>query len=335
MNLEILQVPDCPNVAVLQDRIADALEAERVTATIVHRVIESLAAAEQFGMTGSPTLLVDGKDPFGEPGLAPAVSCRLYPAEDGNRYDGAPSVTALRAVLRVVRDNDCDATVATLGQWSGLTLPEGTIERAIHGAALRAFAFGGVAPTPDELAAVSGVDMAVVGAVLENLHRTDIIRLDDEGRIASVYPFSATATEHRVRIHGGAEVYAMCAVDALGISAMLGGRPITIDSVDHHTSGAIAIRVDGDAATADPESVVVFLGMQMAEGPLAETCCGHINFFTDYESAETWSAAHPQVTGTVLDLAAATRCGVALFGSLLTREADGTAVSPQPGNEQG
>ena len=29
-------------------------------------------------MTGSPTLLVDGADPFARPGQPPSISCRLY-----------------------------------------------------------------------------------------------------------------------------------------------------------------------------------------------------------------------------------------------------------------
>jgi hypothetical protein len=49
-------------------------------------------------MNGSPTLLIDGVDPFGRPGLRPSLSCRLYPDENGS-LSGAPSVTQLRQVL--------------------------------------------------------------------------------------------------------------------------------------------------------------------------------------------------------------------------------------------
>ncbi|MUM18620.1 alkylmercury lyase [Mycobacterium sp. CBMA271] len=318
MNLEILQVPECPNVAVLQDRIGRALEAEHLTATITHRVIDSLAAAEQHGMTGSPTLLIDGRDPFDEPGLIPAVSCRLYPADSGGHREGAPSEIALRAALRGGRNNECSGTSAVFGAWRGVVRPADPAERAVHAAILRAFAFSGGPPPFDDLERLTGPTDVAVGSVLHNLHQADVIRLDGAGGIDSVYPFSATATAHRVQIDGGAEVYAMCAIDALGISAMLQGRPVTISSVDHRTSAPITVRVHGATATADPESTVVFVGAQAVQGPLAETCCGHLNFFTDVASAETWSAANPQVTGMVLDLVAATQCGVAIFGALLT-----------------
>ena len=49
-------------------------------------------------MRGSPTLLIDGTDPFGGPGQPPSLSCRLYGDEAG-RPGGAPSVRALRQAL--------------------------------------------------------------------------------------------------------------------------------------------------------------------------------------------------------------------------------------------
>lgn len=49
-------------------------------------------------MTGSPTLLIDGTDPFAVPGQAPGLSCRLYRDETG-RLVRAPSVEDLRRAL--------------------------------------------------------------------------------------------------------------------------------------------------------------------------------------------------------------------------------------------
>ncbi|MFF0637564.1 hypothetical protein ACFYTS_34290 [Nocardia sp. NPDC004151] len=73
MKLEILQVPDCPNVAVLEDRIHQALDG--TTVEITHRVVTDQEQAAAGGMTGSPTLLIDGSDPFAVPGATP--SCRV------------------------------------------------------------------------------------------------------------------------------------------------------------------------------------------------------------------------------------------------------------------
>ena len=49
-------------------------------------------------MHGSPTILVDGIDPFAEPGQPASVSCRLYRHGNG-QVDGAPSVSQLRQAI--------------------------------------------------------------------------------------------------------------------------------------------------------------------------------------------------------------------------------------------
>jgi hypothetical protein len=98
MKLHILQVPNCPNVAVLRARLAEALADTIPDAQVTFEVIESVDEAAAAGMTGSPTLLVDGTDPFGEPSGATSMSCRLYRDDDGG-LSGAPSVVALRRVL--------------------------------------------------------------------------------------------------------------------------------------------------------------------------------------------------------------------------------------------
>jgi hypothetical protein len=95
--LTVLAVPDCPNASVLQRRLA-GLVAGRPDVTVTRRDITDLADAVRWGMHGSPTLLIDGRDPFAVPDTAPAVACRLYPGENG-RLDGAPAVSALRLVL--------------------------------------------------------------------------------------------------------------------------------------------------------------------------------------------------------------------------------------------
>jgi len=95
MALEILQVPGCPGADLLAARL-DGLLAGR--AWVTRRVVASQAEAERLGMTGSPTLLADGADPFARPGLLPAVSCRLYRDEHGRQVP-SPSAAQLRAAL--------------------------------------------------------------------------------------------------------------------------------------------------------------------------------------------------------------------------------------------
>jgi hypothetical protein len=98
VKLEILHIADCPGVVLFEQRIAEAIAGVRADVVVTRRVFDSDSAATDAGMTGSPTLLIDGHDPFAEPGLVASLSCRLYRA-DGGGVDRAPSVTALRAAL--------------------------------------------------------------------------------------------------------------------------------------------------------------------------------------------------------------------------------------------
>ena len=95
MTLEILQVPGCPGADLLAARLDGLLPGR---ARVIRRVVTSPAEAERLGMTGSPTLLADGADPFARPGLLPAVSCRLYRDEHGRQVP-SPSAAQLRAAL--------------------------------------------------------------------------------------------------------------------------------------------------------------------------------------------------------------------------------------------
>jgi hypothetical protein len=102
--------------------------------------------------------------------------------------------------------------------------------RVVHKAILHAFASTGRAPDAATLADAvpAGHDL---GVLLRELHDRDVLRLDEGGGIRAAYPFSATPTAHTVVIAGGPTVFAMCAIDALGIADML-GRDVTITSAD-------------------------------------------------------------------------------------------------------
>ena len=97
MQLTVLAVPGCPNAPVLADRLAVALHG-REDLPVSHEVISDEADAASWGMHGSPTLLIDGLDPFAEPGQPPTMSCRLY-RDDSGQAIGAPSVARIRLAI--------------------------------------------------------------------------------------------------------------------------------------------------------------------------------------------------------------------------------------------
>jgi hypothetical protein len=97
MDLTLLAVPDCPNAPVLEERLAAVL-AGRDGVSVSREVISSESEAARWGMHGSPTLLIDGTDPFAGRGQPASMSCRLYRDDDG-RASGAPSVSQLRHAI--------------------------------------------------------------------------------------------------------------------------------------------------------------------------------------------------------------------------------------------
>jgi hypothetical protein len=209
--------------------------------------------------------------------------------------------------------------------------PEAGGLRAVHQQVLLAFAESGHAPARSVLEAAAARYGRTAAGVLADLHAGDFIQLDEADRIRAAYPFSAVPTPHMVRIDSGPRVYAMCAIDALGMAAML-GRAVTIASADTRTGQPITVTVtkSGTAAKWEPASTVVFEGClaPCASGPAlsaAQVSCGHVNFFATSASAAAWAAAHPEVTGEELGQAAALRLGREIFGPLLADAPQETA----------
>jgi hypothetical protein len=97
LELTLLTVPDCPNAATFEERLAAAL-AGRPDVVVRRREIAGEREAAEAGMHGSPTLLIDGVDPFAAPGQAPGLACRLY-RDTAGQAEGAPPVEALRRAL--------------------------------------------------------------------------------------------------------------------------------------------------------------------------------------------------------------------------------------------
>ena len=99
MQIEVLTVPDCPHGDAALTRVRQALAiAGRTDAVVAERVITNPDQATAAGMSGSPTILIDGVDPFATEGDRPSFSCRLFQTDSG--LDGAPSIDDLVAALR-------------------------------------------------------------------------------------------------------------------------------------------------------------------------------------------------------------------------------------------
>ncbi|WP_019874559.1 organomercurial lyase [Sporichthya polymorpha] len=316
--ITVLSVPDCPNASLLVARLREAGPGRTPAIDVV--VVEDEAEAWAWGMCGSPTLLVDGIDPFAGDGAQPSLSCRLYPGADGRMW-GAPSVEELRAVI-APRPAEPTGTTSLLdpvvrgGQ--GRLAPTDAGMRAVQQAVLRSLASSGTLPNDRALDAAAGPGRSG-RAVLAALAEQDFVSIDDGG-VRAAYPFSLRQTRHQVAIEGGPTVWAMCAIDALGVGPML-GRATAITSSDPVSGQTIIITATPNAATEwEPAGTVVLVGRRAEKGPASAVCCDVINFFASAHTAARWAALHLEAPGAVLGRADAMEISRATFGHLLEAE---------------
>lgn len=319
MRIEVLTVPGCPNGPVVEQRLAEAL-AGRSDVTVERRVAETVELAEEYGMHGSPTVLINGRDPFvssAEPGTGASLSCRLYRDEQG-QVQGAPSAGQLRAALAAAeccQDEAATAKAAGRGGQGRLAPVEGG-QRAVQQAVLRAFAETGHAPDPaglEEIASPLGVSVPEVLAALAD---GDFLTLDEHGAVDAAYPFSSQPTGIEVTLPSGVTVASMCAIDALGIAAMLGSDAV-IDAADPVSGEPVRVAFTDGTTRWQPDGAVVFCGARAGTGPAATVCCGYLRFFASRENAQTFASRHPEASGRILGQQEAQALGEEIFGSLL------------------
>lgn len=98
MEITLQYFDGCPNWQLARDRLRQALRSTgRGEGAVTYERIESPEQAERARFRGSPTILVDGRDPFGDEDTPVGLSCRIFRTEAG--AEGAPSVLQLVKVL--------------------------------------------------------------------------------------------------------------------------------------------------------------------------------------------------------------------------------------------
>ena len=85
----------CPNWQVAEQRLQQLAGEYRFT--VERRRVDTPEQAEREGFRGSPTVLVDGVDPFATGDEPVGLACRVYPTDQG--LQGAPTLDQLRTVL--------------------------------------------------------------------------------------------------------------------------------------------------------------------------------------------------------------------------------------------
>jgi hypothetical protein len=99
MLVQLLYFDDCPNWKVARRRLHEALGAAGLAqeVEVTYQRVVTAEEAERVGFHGSPTILVEGRDPWADNGATGGLSCRIYRTEHGS--GGAPSVAQLTEAL--------------------------------------------------------------------------------------------------------------------------------------------------------------------------------------------------------------------------------------------
>jgi hypothetical protein len=102
--IEIRYVDGCPNVQTVQERLAAALTATGLADAHVRlRLIRTDRQAAILQFTGSPTILIEGIDPFTETDAWVGLCCRPYRTPHG--LARAPTIEQLIAALTIAVDS--------------------------------------------------------------------------------------------------------------------------------------------------------------------------------------------------------------------------------------
>lgn len=256
-------------------------------------------------------MTTSGPDASSDSGASRRVAFEIRPGVRFPRWDRIRSDAAEAALITIF------GAVGVERRWVGY----GEAQDRVRTAILRGFAATARAPSAARLAEACALAPDELTAVLRELKDRDLIVLDRSGdTVTGAYPFTQSDTGHVVRVNGVA-LFAMCAVDALGIGAMLGqdtkiesrcggcGAPVRVETGE----GGLSLTSHA------PDGAVVWVGDLYAGGCGATSLCQTILFFCADDHLRAWrQAGRSDQDGCRLSVAEAHQVGTAVFGPMLT-----------------
>lgn len=99
VNVTLQYFDACPNWQITAQRLKDLISSYGLDIHLKHQLIESPEAAERHEFHGSPSILIDGQDPFATKDTRVGFACRIYQAGSGSAE--APSIDQLKEALGV------------------------------------------------------------------------------------------------------------------------------------------------------------------------------------------------------------------------------------------
>jgi hypothetical protein len=96
----VLYFDGCASWQTALEHVHAAAKAAGISIAVTPRQVETIEDARTVRFTGSPTLLLNGTDPFLASDAVPALACRVYATPEG--LAGSPTVDQLVAALHDV-----------------------------------------------------------------------------------------------------------------------------------------------------------------------------------------------------------------------------------------
>ena len=184
---------------------------------------------------------------------------------------------------------------------------------------LELFARSGKPPHLHEISEETGLAGENLRTFIAELEAHDLLGSGPSADVVRyAYPFTSDQTEHHVQLRDR-KLHAVCAIDALGIAAMLGTDVVIESSCLVCGSGIeIGTAYRGNSLSyARPVNAVVWYDLAYS-GCAAASCCPSIAFFCSEAELRQWvSAQNPQPNGYRLTLDDALEVGRALFEPVL------------------
>jgi hypothetical protein len=193
--------------------------------------------------------------------------------------------------------------------------------QGLHRAVLRRFLETGAAPTA-RWVRQAAADLGLPGSAPGDLEAADAIHIAN-GVVTVAYPFSGVPTRHLAELDGLPAVYAMCAIDALGLPFMA-GRDGRITSTDPRDGAPIVVSVRNGIWSWTPAGAVVVMARATdcgTECGFYEVTCPNTVFHASRASAQAYLAGRDNLDAEILDQDTAIASGRLNFGPLLAEPA--------------
>ena len=169
----------------------------------------------------------------------------------------------------------------------------------------------GRAPTPEEFAQRMKLKQPEADRLLDEMQACGesteggILRAPTSELIAIAWPLANIPTGIVVTVEGGKPVFGRCAIDALGVSEMLGKKTTVVEAVARDNCTPLRVVISGQQIiSAEPPGIVIVKGRG----------CDTMSFFSSKGAGEKWQSEH-NGEGTLFSLANAVKNGAEIFGA--------------------